>query len=122
MAGGRDWYFESKSDGLDTRQLVVDGEETRHFRAKKLVLIIYKQIKAESIDLGEGDLNDVSGIISMTIGRVVKTRSSARAKFLCTSDETNKEPGPGKYAIRKQTWEALEREEEYNPETGETIS
>jgi len=122
MAGGTGWYLESKEDGYDTRQMVVDGEETRHFRAKKVVFVIYRQIKSDNINLAPGDLGEVSGTLSVAIGRATKSRISSRAKFLCTSDRTDKEPGPGKWVIWRQTWEALEREEEYDPETGEAIT
>lgn len=125
MAGGRDWFFEGKEDGEDQRTLVDEsagnGETLTYYRAKKVVFVIYKQVKASNIDLGPGDYGKVSGMLQVNICGTVKTRTGTTAKFLCTSDDTRKEAGPGKWAIRRQTWEMLYPEEQYNPTTGEVI-
>lgn len=125
MAGGRDWFFEGKEDSEDQRTLSEEsgsGDQLTYYRARKVVFVIWKQVKAANIDLGPGDYGQVSGMLMINIGGTVKTRTGTAAKFLCTSDETRKEPGPGKWAIRRQTWEMLYPEEQYNPTTGAVIT
>lgn len=126
MAGGREWFFEGKEDGEDQRTLADDsignGETLTYYRAKKVIFVIYRQIKASQVDIGPGDYGKVSGMLTMNVGGVIKTRTGRSSKFLCTNDETRKEPGPNKYAIRRQTWEMLYPEEQYNPATGEIIT
>lgn len=121
MAGGREWTLEDKSDEYETYN-VVDGDTTRHFRAKKVVFEISRPVPVEQVDTSEGALGKTSGMLTFSMANVTKTRSLAAGKrFLCTADNSKKIQTAGRHYLQTQVWEMIEEAEEYDPRTGAVI-
>lgn len=128
MAGGSEWFLESKSDELETVQIMVDDDgdgtqETNHyFRQKKVSFTITRQVPIADVTTGEGDLGKTSGILLFSLANILKSRALPKDKFFCcTADNTEKIQEAARYFLQRQTWTYIGKAKEYDPETGQDL-
>jgi hypothetical protein len=119
MAGGADWFLESKDDG-DNAYTLGTGAEVEHWRREEITFVITKDVPPEMVNLDAGDKGKSSGtlVCKDDSGRVHERILSNGKVFMCQGDSLRKGEQFTGFYLRTQTWVRVGEDRQYDPATG----
>jgi hypothetical protein len=102
MAGGSTWFLKSKNGAGQIYQKESNGP---WFYRDGMEIVIYRRIKPSNVAFMQNEQGKTSGMISYTVGRVVKTISKAAGEvFVCKGDNVVNDQQLSDNVTCEQVW------------------